>query len=116
MPETTSISVKELFNHLTEIEKKPTRTVNLEVCKTAVDAEYGRIVKTVEGDGNTFYDFYDKEGRPVCFDGEEVEKVCSDDNSVTFYNANSDSEFKLSLAECDAAIFEAAPEQNIEKE
>lgn len=93
------ISLKTLF------ESKPSDSTGIAV----TDAGHA-LLHTTEN-GQDYYDLDNGESGYACCDGEEVTVVSSDHGGekelITFKNDNSElpMEFKLSISECETAIF-----------
>lgn len=109
---TKGISLEELYNHLTEDEGKAVRSLESapidgeQTMKTAVDTEYGEIIKTSVDDGMDYYDFCNKDGTLACADGEAVEVVETKNDCITLFNEESGDTFKLSTDEYNTAVFD----------
>ena len=89
---TVCISLKALFNHNGDVH--------------TTDAGH-KILRTVEEGGSDYYDLDNGSTVYACCDGEECEVKSVDGSVVTFINKNQEEpqEFKLTIRECETAIF-----------
>lgn len=65
------------------------------------------IIRTKEDDGSEYFDLDNGHTSYACCDGEECKVKAVDGSVVTFVNDNQDvpQEFKLTVRECETAIF-----------
>ncbi len=91
------ISLSELWNFVTDGEQ-----VNRRDFKTA----HGRILKTVEYE-DSYFDLYNASGVHACADGEAVEVISEDAESVTLHSLEEEEglNFTLSRKEYEACVY-----------